>query len=116
MRRLAGRPHLAERVVDLPAVSEVEKRWLYGRTAAVLYPSLYEGFGLVPFEAADYGVPCLWAPVTAMAAPNSRAAKLNQRFVAITNSAMAATPNTALRRRRPTSSSPKKWACRKAMP
>ncbi|MEA2168517.1 MAG: hypothetical protein QOF76_1817, partial [Solirubrobacteraceae bacterium] len=64
---LARRPALRERVVDLPAVSDVGKRWLYERATASLYPSLYEGFGLVPFEAADHGLPCIWAPVTAMA-------------------------------------------------
>ncbi|HMJ36429.1 MAG TPA: glycosyltransferase [Baekduia sp.] len=58
---LAARPQLAEAVVDLPAVSEVEKAWLLTRCSAVLYPTTYEGFGLVPFEAADHGRPCLFA-------------------------------------------------------
>ena len=58
---LATRPRLAEAVVNLPAISEAEKAWLYGRSAALLYPTLYEGFGLMPFEAADHGVPALWA-------------------------------------------------------
>ena len=33
----------------------------------MLYPTVYEGFGLVPFEAAEQGVPCMWAPVTSLA-------------------------------------------------
>ena len=28
----------------------------------MLYPTVLEGFGLVPFEAAEHGVPCMWAP------------------------------------------------------
>jgi hypothetical protein len=32
----------------------------------VLYPTVYEGFGLVPFEAADHGVPCAWARGTSL--------------------------------------------------
>jgi GT2 family glycosyltransferase/glycosyltransferase involved in cell wall biosynthesis len=58
---LAARPELADAVVNLAAVSEPEKAWLLTRCAAVLYPTTYEGFGLVPFEAADHGRPCLFA-------------------------------------------------------
>ncbi len=41
---------------------EAEKAWLYAHAAAVVYPTIYEGFGLVPFEAAAHGTPCLFAP------------------------------------------------------
>ena len=34
---------------------------------AVLYPSVYEGFGLVPFESALRGVPCLFAAQSSLA-------------------------------------------------
>jgi GT2 family glycosyltransferase len=57
----------AARVTVLPAVSESEKTWLYGATALVLYPTVQEGFGLVPFEAARAGVPCLFAAQTSLA-------------------------------------------------
>jgi hypothetical protein len=40
-------------------VSEAEKTWLYRNAGLVLYPTISEGFGLVPFEAAHFGVPCL---------------------------------------------------------
>ena len=50
---------LSERVWRLGALSEGEKNWLYERAALVIYPSLSEGFGLVPFEAAARNVPCL---------------------------------------------------------
>jgi hypothetical protein len=54
-------------VVVLPAVTELEKVWLYGAASLVLYPTIQEGFGLVPFEAARAGVPCLFAAQTSLA-------------------------------------------------
>ena len=33
----------------------------------MLYPTVQEGFGLVPFEAARAGVPCLFAAQTSLA-------------------------------------------------
>ena len=59
--------HPAARVHRLGAVSEAEKAWLYREAAAVLYPTTYEGFGLIPFEAAAYGTACLWAPIASLA-------------------------------------------------
>ena len=47
-------------------MSEAEKAWLYARATAVLYPTVYEGFGLVPFEAAAAGTPCFWAPQSSL--------------------------------------------------
>ncbi len=64
---LRAHPELAGRVVDLGPVSEPEKAWLLGQAAAVVYPSVYEGFGLVPFECARAGVPCLFAAQTSLA-------------------------------------------------
>ncbi|MGH2713564.1 MAG: glycosyltransferase, partial [Thermoleophilaceae bacterium] len=64
---IAERPGLAEAVVRLGPVSEPEKAWLYKHAAAVAYPTLYEGFGLVPFEAGRAGVPCLFAPQASLA-------------------------------------------------
>jgi GT2 family glycosyltransferase len=63
----AARPQLDARVVDLPALPEPEKSWLIANCAAVVYPTTYEGFGLVPFEAADAGRPCLFAALTSLA-------------------------------------------------
>ncbi len=63
---LAMYPHLAASVRAFPAVTEVEKSWLYDRCRLVLYPTVHEGFGLVPFEAGDHGVPCLWAAGTSL--------------------------------------------------
>jgi glycosyltransferase involved in cell wall biosynthesis len=65
--RLLGRdPRLRAAVVDLGAVSEAEKAWLLGHVKLVLYPSVLEGFGLVPFEAVEHGIPCLWASGTSL--------------------------------------------------
>ena len=64
---LAERPALAQAVVTLPEVDEAGKAWLYAHAAAVLYPTTSEGFGLIPFEAATAGTPCLFAAGTALA-------------------------------------------------
>jgi glycosyltransferase involved in cell wall biosynthesis len=64
---LAAQPELREAVVDVGAADEAEKAWLYANAAAAVYPTVYEGFGLVPFEAAEHGTPCLFAPQAALA-------------------------------------------------
>ena len=63
---LAARPDLASIVIEVGAVKEAEKQWLLEQASAVLYPTVYEGFGLVPFEAAAAGTPCLFAPNTSL--------------------------------------------------
>jgi GT2 family glycosyltransferase len=63
---LALQPELANHVLEVAAVTEAEKAWLFSRARIVLYPTVHEGFGLVPFEGADYAVPCLWAPGTSL--------------------------------------------------
>jgi alpha-1,3-rhamnosyl/mannosyltransferase len=59
-------PPLREAVIELGPIDEHEKTWLMERAAAVVYPSVYEGFGLVPLEAALSGVPCLFAPQSSL--------------------------------------------------
>ncbi len=63
---LALRPDLVEAVRVFPAVTEAEKAWLYDRSRVVLYPTVHEGFGLVPFESEDHDVPCMWAAGTSL--------------------------------------------------
>jgi glycosyltransferase involved in cell wall biosynthesis len=46
--------------VDLGRVTDAELWWLYRNASLVLFPSLYEGFGLIPFEAAAAGTPCVY--------------------------------------------------------
>jgi len=64
---LASRPSVNAAVVNLEGLTEGERVWLLQRTKVVLYPTIQEGFGLVPFEAADAGVPTLFAPQTSLA-------------------------------------------------
>ena len=64
---LAADLDTAERVLDLGSVEEAQKSWLLQESAAVVYPTTYEGFGLVPFEAAAAGVPCIFASHTSLA-------------------------------------------------
>jgi GT2 family glycosyltransferase/glycosyltransferase involved in cell wall biosynthesis len=64
---VADDPHLHDRVRLLPAVTEGEKAWLLAHATAVVYPTIAEGFGLIPFEAADAGLPCLFASGTSLA-------------------------------------------------
>ena len=54
-------------VVDVAAVDEGEKRWLMRNATLMLYPSVHEGFGLVPFEAAELGLMCAFASGTSIA-------------------------------------------------
>jgi GT2 family glycosyltransferase/glycosyltransferase involved in cell wall biosynthesis len=63
---LAAHPETARFVADLGEVSDAEKSWLLKETRAVVYPSVYEGFGLVPFEAAAHGTPCVYGWHTAL--------------------------------------------------
>jgi Glycosyl transferases group 1 len=67
MRWRAAQPAEADDVVDLGPVGEPEKAWLYAHADLVLYPTVHEGFGLVPFEAAAAGAPCAWAAQTSLA-------------------------------------------------
>jgi alpha-1,3-rhamnosyl/mannosyltransferase len=54
-------PQLESAVVDLGSVAVSERNWLMAHASALIYPTVLEGFGLVPFEAAVAGVPCLFA-------------------------------------------------------
>lgn len=64
---LAQHPDLRERFVDLGRVSDEEQRWLYRHAALVVYPTLYEGFGLIPFEAAAAGTPSVYSSRSSVA-------------------------------------------------
>jgi glycosyltransferase involved in cell wall biosynthesis len=47
--------HLEEHVVELGAVDPGALKWLYQQARALLFPSLYEGFGLPVLEAMSHG-------------------------------------------------------------
>jgi glycosyltransferase involved in cell wall biosynthesis/GT2 family glycosyltransferase len=63
----AAHPALAADVVDLESVTEPEKAWLYAHAELVLYPTVREGFGLIPFEAAAAGAATMWAAHSSLA-------------------------------------------------
>lgn len=54
---------LQDRLVIAPFISEDDMPRLYMRATAVLYPSLYEGFGLPAIEAQAVGTPILFSDV-----------------------------------------------------
>jgi glycosyltransferase involved in cell wall biosynthesis len=56
-------PELRERLIIAPFVPEAAMPQLYMRAAAVLYPTLYEGFGLPAVEAQAVGTPVLFSDV-----------------------------------------------------
>ncbi len=60
-------PGVDAALVRLGAISEEEKLWLLRHVSAVVYPTVYEGFGLIPFECADVDVPCLYASQSSLA-------------------------------------------------
>lgn len=73
---LRGHPDVASWVTDLGTVDEPSKRWLYAHARALLYPTLYEGFGLLPLEAAAWQTPCLFAAQSSLAEGAGDAATL----------------------------------------
>jgi glycosyltransferase involved in cell wall biosynthesis len=64
---VAHQPSLQAVVRDLGAIGELEKGRLMRGASAVVYPSVYEGFGLIPFEAALSGTPCAFASQSSLA-------------------------------------------------
>ena len=56
-------PHRRDRFIVAPFISEADMPRIYMRAAAVLYPTLYEGFGLPAIEAQAVGTPVLFSDV-----------------------------------------------------
>jgi glycosyltransferase involved in cell wall biosynthesis len=54
-------PLLRNRILDLGRVSDADGAALYAEATLVVFPSLYEGFGLVPFEAARFGTASVYS-------------------------------------------------------
>lgn len=67
---------LARLVVDIGPVSDASRQWLYAHAQALVYPTLYEGFGLLPLEAARADLPCLFAAQASLYEVAGRAATL----------------------------------------
>jgi glycosyltransferase involved in cell wall biosynthesis len=64
---LASTPELSPQVTDLGSIDDSTRDWLYAHAAAIVYPTVYEGYGLLPLEAARIGVPCLFAAQASLA-------------------------------------------------
>jgi alpha-1,3-rhamnosyl/mannosyltransferase len=58
--------HFQDRLVLAPFIREHDMPRLYMRATAVLYPSLYEGFGLPVVEAQAVGTPVLFSDVASL--------------------------------------------------
>lgn len=85
---------LRTRVHFAPFLSDGELLSLYKQAAAVLYPTLYEGFGFPVVEAQAAGVPVVFSPVSSLAelvGPLSLLAELHdlEAWVAAVKSALA---------------------------
>ena len=59
LRTISLGSDLKNRVHFLGQVSDAELTWLYKNTQALIFPSLYEGWGLPPLEAMHLGCPVL---------------------------------------------------------
>jgi len=51
--------NFSEKVLDLGRVTEEEKTFLIKNAQVVIFPSITEGFGLIPFEALKHGTPTI---------------------------------------------------------
>lgn len=74
--REAGQPELAGRVLFLGYVEEQQLPLLYSHATALVYPSLYEGFGLPVVEAMACGTPVLTSRSSSLAEISDGAALL----------------------------------------
>lgn len=65
-RQEIGRRNLADRVVHLGHLSTARLAGVYRGSLALLYPSLYEGFGIPPLEAMACGTPVIASSVASL--------------------------------------------------
>lgn len=65
-QEISQNPLLKDRILDLGEVPESEKKWLLENATLLLYPSTVEGFGMVPFEAAQADTPALTGRISAL--------------------------------------------------
>jgi glycosyltransferase involved in cell wall biosynthesis len=65
---------LAHSIIFTDFIEEGELRWLYENTAAYVFPSLSEGFGLPPLEAMAHGAPVISSNASCLPEINGKAA------------------------------------------
>ena len=58
---------MRQRVHFAPFLEDAELQQLYRGATAVLYPTLYEGFGFPVVEAHAAGVPCIFSALGSLA-------------------------------------------------
>lgn len=66
INNLVGESKFKDRILLLPYVRNDQKRWLLSSAVALLYPSLYEGFGLPAVEAMACGAPVITSNNTSL--------------------------------------------------
>jgi alpha-1,3-rhamnosyl/mannosyltransferase len=71
LAKLAAGSHVSE----LGSVSAAELEWLYAHAVLLVFPSLYEGFGLPLLEAADRGLPVIASDIPALRETGGDAAR-----------------------------------------
>ena len=69
-----------QRVLRLPQPTDAEIAWLYGHAVALIFPSLYEGFGLPVLEAMAFGCPVVTSDRGALSELAGDAAELVDPF------------------------------------
>lgn len=70
-----GRLARTEHVHELGAVSAAELEWLYAHAVLLVFPTLYEGFGLPIVEAGERGLPVLASDIPALRETGGDAAR-----------------------------------------
>ena len=58
-KTVAAELELGDQVLTIGWVDEADKAALYGLAAAFVFPSLYEGFGMMVLEAMQAGTPVI---------------------------------------------------------
>lgn len=76
MRRISAESGVGQRIKFLGHVSDATLSYLYRRAAALMYPSIIEGFGFPVLEAMDCGIPVITSHVSSLAEIGGEAALL----------------------------------------
>ena len=72
---------LNERIIDLGRIEESAKSFLLNNAELVLFPSITEGFGLIPFEALIHGTPT----ITSKGGSLNEISPKNAKFLSLAN-------------------------------